>query len=614
MSPLLVSGIAAAVAVGVGLIVMLAHMKDATDRWVASTDQAVQKASDLGVYNTALQTLSQNADRAAQVQGKLAGQMRAAGTQSGEFTARFGAMNGVVERTAQDAIDLTQQQQFLAHTLVTVATNAQNLGQQFHISSTAATYLANAAGVNLQQAMAKGSEAFKIAVQQIKNFETGIGAMGAPVGMIGADVEAMGIQTQLAATKIQQLNQAWDQSVQSVTGGLSTMAATETAIGQLGGKTYELAGYSQHAMTSFTNFTQAISQGQTAIDTLRTGMAEQVVTAGQFKSTIQGLVGQMAPFTQGNKAAVTALSQLAHEAGGPTTSNLKTLERWAGVTGKTARDQFAKGMENATTAMGQMAKIAQNLSATVSTDLNAMFAKAAIQATGLGTSLTNLASAMANPNTSAATMHTRLDAVITSLLRGQQTIPTITALLNGMGINISQAGVKALIASGHLNALASSENRAGSNAAGAAGSVNVLAQAIAGVHSKTVDVVVNTYYHAIGPGGARNPGLVGAGASGGMVQASGYHLVGEQGPEIRWLNAGDYLSNAPETQRFLAHGNATTFPAVAAGPSSVTLHANIHVPVQVDGETIMTATQPAVLKYNIRNGNGGSGAWAPPLA
>jgi hypothetical protein len=611
MSPLLVSGIAAAVAAGVGLIIMLEHVKDATDNWVAATDKAVQGASDLNVYNTALQTMSQNADRLATAQGKLSQSATHVTQTQGVLSRYVQGGSGIMARQAQDVQDLTQQQSFLANTLVTVSRNAENLGQQFHISATAATYLANAAGVNLQQSMAKGSEAFKIAVQQIKNFETGIGAMGAPVGMVGADVQAMGIQTQLAATKIQQLNQAWDQWVQSVNNGLSTMAATETAIGQLGGSTYTLAGYSQRAMTSFTNFTQAIAQGQTAIDTLRTGMAEQVVTAGQFRTTIQGLVGQMAPFTRGNHAAVEALSQLAHQAGGPTTSNLKTLEHWAGVTGKTARDQFARGMENATTAMGQMAKIAQNLSATVNTDLNAMFAKAAIQASGLGTALTNLANAMANPNTSAATMHARLDTVITSMLRLHENIPTITAMLNGMGINISQAGVKALIASGHLDSLAASESRTGANAAGAAGSVSNLVNEIAGLHSKSV--VITTVFQQLGQAGGTTF-LQSRGHAAGTPRAqAGMALVGEHGPELVMFAGGERVLSNPDTTRFLANpGGPATPLAVAGGGQAITLHANIHVPVQVDGETVMTAMQPAVLKYNIRNGNAQAGTMAPP--
>ena len=82
-------------------------------------------------------------------------------------------------------------------------------------------------------------------------------------------------------------------------------------------------------------------------------MAEGVVSAGQFGSTVRGLVGQMIPFAQGNKTATLILSNLAHEAGGPVTSSLRQLADWTGVKGKAAADQFSQGMNKASQEMSQ---------------------------------------------------------------------------------------------------------------------------------------------------------------------------------------------------------------------------------------------------------------------
>ena len=88
--------------------------------------------------------------------------------------------------------------------------------------------------------------------------------------------------------------------------------------------TYTLKGMGQDAMQSWQQLTSALNTGNSALDQLRTGMAEGVVTGGEFKSTVQGLVGEFIPFVAGNKTAIDMLSNLASEAHGPATTSLKT--------------------------------------------------------------------------------------------------------------------------------------------------------------------------------------------------------------------------------------------------------------------------------------------------
>ena len=120
--------------------------------------------------------------------------------------------------------------------------------------------------------------------------------------------------------------------------------------------TYTLKGMGADAMQSWQQLTSALNQGNSALDQLRTGMAEGVVTGGQFKSTVQGLVGEMIPFVAGNRTATEMLANLAHEAGGPVTTSVKQLADWTGVKGKAAADQFSKGMNDASQAMGNMSQ------------------------------------------------------------------------------------------------------------------------------------------------------------------------------------------------------------------------------------------------------------------
>ena len=313
---------------------------------------------------------------------------------------------GGAGQAAEQVSQLTAEQQRLIGTFHTVTGNLSYLSRTYHISGAAAETLAQEAGVNLQHALTGSSEAARIARQQIANLVTGLGAMSAPAGVVGNDMEALGIQSQLAGTKVSQLNQAWDAWISSVTGSMSDFSQVQTALQGMGsdasatsaslsgsigsisrsasGMTYTLKGMGADAMQSWQQFTSAIGQGNTALDQLRTGMAEGVVSSGTFGSTVRGLVGEMLPFTEGNKTAVEMLSNLAHEAGGPVTTSLKQLEEWAGVKGKAAAFQFAAGMNKASQEMGHMSAVAQHLSAVVSGDLNQAMAQAILNVTKVG--------------------------------------------------------------------------------------------------------------------------------------------------------------------------------------------------------------------------------------
>ena len=434
MSPAAMAGWAGAVAVAAAaigfLVYKIATARDSTQQWIAAQDQLVAKASDLTVLPTIYSSMSQTLDRVAVSGQKAATTMLNIG--------RLGMLAGPQMTAAgQDTAYLNQHLLSLWQTAQTVTSNAKNLASAVGVSVPTAMMAAQQAGVNLQASMAKGTQAFAIATQQIKNYFTGMGAMGAGPGQLGADVMALGIQSQLASSKVSQLNQAWDAWIQSVTGGVAAMAQVETAMTNmqnataatgallsgtipristaLQGTSYTLKGFGATAMQSWQQFTSAIQSGNTALDSMRVGMAEGVVSNTQYTNTVKGLVGQMAPFTQGNAAAVSMLSQLAKEAGGPVTTNLKTLEHWAGVTGRTARDQFAKNILAASIAMGNMSKVAQNLSAAVGSQLDQAMAAAIVQSSGLGNAIKKYAADLAGAHTPGSTLAADLRAIETAM-------------------------------------------------------------------------------------------------------------------------------------------------------------------------------------------------------
>lgn len=439
MSPGLVAAVAAGVGALVFLMIKLASTKDATEQWIASTDKAIQSASDMQVLPKIADTLQQSYVRLAQAQKQVADSSQHFHNQiigGRVYLSQYTSSN---EQAAFAVGELTAQQQHLIQTANTVRSNIGFLAGAFNTSRAAAMSLANAAGVNLQQAFYKGGQAALLALQQIINLERGLGAMSAPVGTLGNDMNVLGIQSQLAASKVQQLNQAWDQWISSVTGGMQALSQFETALNSMrqdasaasagltgsigsiqrgvGGMTYTLKGFGPAAMQSWQQFTSAVTQGNTVLDQLRTGMAEGVVSNKTFTDSVRGMVGQMAPFTQGNRAAVAMLRQLAAEAGGPANGSLQQLEHWAGVSGRAARDLLGKGLVAATIAMSNMGKVAANLSADLSGQVDSAIAKTIYNTSGLAKAVAQYSKDAQAAHPSQVRMHSDLQGIAAAMQR-----------------------------------------------------------------------------------------------------------------------------------------------------------------------------------------------------
>jgi hypothetical protein len=453
MSPGMVAGAVAAVAALAFLAVAVSRVKDGMQNLAANAVKAVQSAGDLQVFGVAaaqLQRLNAAAQQTSASLGHVSATGKVLAASVGNTSASFvpllsgfaglgklsaglsteiggvgiglqraavsgSGLAGVVAHlwsefsgattAASDLSALHQAMATIEATVGTVAGNIRLLSGTFHTSALGALELANAAGVNLQVGLTKGSEAMKIAVQQIDNLKAGLGAMSAPAGVVSADMEAVGVQSALASSKVQTVNSALDAFIAGTTGGMNSVMQFNAALRTMGKDTvagstdingaitsisrtaarmgYTLQGFGAHAQQSWQQFDAAVVQGNSVLDTFRTGMAEGVVSSQQYNNEIRAVGGSLLPFAAHNRAALAIVSQLAQEMGKPATTSLRTLAADFGITGKAAQNMATMGMERLVARMANLNTIARNLSVTIGTQLDSAMSQAIVKASGM---------------------------------------------------------------------------------------------------------------------------------------------------------------------------------------------------------------------------------------
>lgn len=140
--------------------------------------------------------------------------------------------------------------------------------------------LASAAGVNMNKAFDAQGRLTRVAAQQIQNLLLGYKAMVQTGTILAQDINAVDVQTLEQQTKVQQLNQAWDSFIQTVTGGTSAIAALSDDLQQLGnvadpaGLTKKISAFAggtvlsidqiAHALTSFSGTSAQVWQSYDA--------------------------------------------------------------------------------------------------------------------------------------------------------------------------------------------------------------------------------------------------------------------------------------------------------------------------------------------------------------
>ena len=430
--------------------------------------------------------------------------------------------------------------------------------------------------------------------------------MGQPIGVIGKDISALGIQAGLASSKVDQLNQAWDQFMQNLTGGTGGLSAFEQSITNMGvvvAHTQEnLAQYTgkfslstqqfAQSLTSFTgkgaqawqNFNQVVgSTGEQLIDWLRTAGTEIGPSfAGPFQRGVMDMVGQLVPLASKSKDAQTELLGLAQQGD----ANIKTFPELVAAVkdGHYSIADLAKVISDATQKMGDMSGVAAQLGTVLNSQVASAISNAALKASGFYTDVNNLTLAMAHNGTYGG--HTA----------------AYWANLAGQAFN--RAGSQAATAAGHINDMAAAEGR---------------------LHNQTVTITTDyvTYGAPPGtPGAYTHRSAQGGTWSGTNSARPGPALVGEQGPELMMFHGGEQVVPARETSHLLAvaaalhsarrYADGTPGAAARAasaftgamgtGGGPVVVH--MHIAGSVHSEqSLARAVQTAVNKKTLRNGS-----------
>jgi hypothetical protein len=599
---------------------------EALDKWAQDAENAVSRASNMKVIPQIIGQWSNATDHLTQAQDNLHRAFSITGAESSGVESRIMGMT----QAQQDAIAKTGQavqvQDYLSQSMKNVLAGAGRLEHTYGTTFVGALELADQAGVHLAQGITGTGEQATIARIKVANYVAGMRAMGEQSSTVGHDVTLLGIDAANSANHVQQLQQAFSDFVGNMVGGTQNLGGFNQALTQLtrGANTVTtVLGRSGSVTLSVKQFAEDLTRftGQGAqawqnFDSILTGSASQLVQwfqrAGsegavkgpQFTKALLDMASSFTPLASKSQTAQKELVGF-FNAAGLNVKNFADLKRQIDAAGGSGKD-LAKIVQDVTGKMSDLNGVAKALGSSIGQDVIASMNQARIAGSNLEQNAQNLASAWDHEHSVNNGVISAFKATYASLVDVYHNTgmakTAVDALAQQMGFTRGQVNqLNGMLGnlSGHLN-----------NASGAA---RGLQQAIGSIHGKTV--VVD--FHIVTTGGVPSAYIQGASGhrtgyqSGTEHAARGLAMVGEHGPELVMFAGGERVLSNPDTQRFMV--NVASAPAAAgSGGQAITLHANVTVPVQVDGETIMTATQPAVLRYNIRNGNAQAGTMAPP--
>src|SRR5215831_4681297 len=411
----------AVLAVG-GLVWWMSRAKDATQQWIDTTNKTVEASSSLHVMLTL-----QDAMLNTQVKLKDAVQQHSQAVERqthyvNDGTRGFLAYQDQVSITGRHVAELTQEHQHLNTAMQNVMAGAGYLQGRFGTSFIGALALATNAGVKLQDGILGTGKAAQIAMFQIEDYVRGLQAMGQPMGAIGNDMSALAIQSGLAATKVSQLNQAWDEFMGNLTGGTNafsglvlamqgmgitalkstasmqgtvssidlTKKSASSSTTAVGGFANSLQGLGQKSAQTWQQFNSAVTgPGQQLLDWFRIAGAEGQASSADITYAVRAIINQMLPLAKHSQTATAELSGLAQQAGGPATNNFKTLKNWVDQGGH-SMGGFQKIVDTTTQKMADMSKVATALGNVMQSMIINTMDRAQLQSSGLTTAVGKL--------------------------------------------------------------------------------------------------------------------------------------------------------------------------------------------------------------------------------
>jgi SLT domain-containing protein len=495
---------AGVIAVG-GLVLWLSRVKDATDKWVMSLDKMVSGSTIFNVLQSTSDALSRVNARIEEQRAEwdklgstsqlttttIHGQVntwgalgqRLAQTNSGYAQVIANAqkasavMGPAGAQLAHDTGVLEAEHAKLTSQLTLETTRLAGLANKYGVDLPGAMSLAVLAGVKVSDLISKSNVVWARALQQVEGLVQGYADMGQSAGLLGGDLNALTYAGSEQLKAIGQLNQAWDTFTKNVAGPATSFVSLAQAeqgfTKDAKGVHDAMTGLSASALTVQADFQKTYTQAETLLDALRTAGEP----AHKFTAAVKEMVAGLLPMTRGNREAVAQVSALAQEAGGPATTNLKELQKWAGNTSDPMR-ALQRATNAAAIAASNLSADAAKLSTTLRDDLNKMMAVAILNTDGVqGAMQAYTSSLKINGAASQATQSARA-ALYNDLLRvthnaseANGIIETLTATFTG-NTQAMQAGGDA------RDLIVSDLKRAGTSAADANHALLVYSAAI----------------------------------------------------------------------------------------------------------------------------------------
>lgn len=414
------------VAVGLGILI---------DKWVTATSaaqnftaainkqvEAARGLQTLPALGNALDDLTQRLNQSQHAVATLQASMPALATSTTRAgDAAYGYRAGLAAQASGLDTARAASQTYLksldqqAQNVGLATRNAQMLANTYHISVPAAMALAGAANVSLVGQLKTQSGAWTAAGEQIRDYVTGLGAMGTATGMVGNDMLALAIQEGEQGTKVEQLNQAWDSFMQNLTGGTSDLGSFIQAMGNLTNITNTtkftlsqstegmslsvaqfakaLTGTSQTSAQAWQNFDQVLGSTMPQLtDWFRIAQAEGAATGTQVSQSVLDMAASLVKYAADSKPAQAELLGFVDAAG----MNIQTfpqLEKAIKATGASTAN-LSKNVDQATIKMGDMAQIAENLGDVMSSQVTSSISNASLKASGYYSDVTKLTEAL----------------------------------------------------------------------------------------------------------------------------------------------------------------------------------------------------------------------------
>jgi hypothetical protein len=348
-------GLLAIAAAVVYVGVKIAEAKDSTQQWIDSVNQGLGSSSMLTVIG---QTMS---DLAATTQQLTTSQ----------------SLN------AQGVHELTGAQTQLSTQLGAELGHVGQIANAYGVSMPQALAMLNAAGVKTSSLFTTQNGVWNEAKEQVAALVQGYAAMGQGMNSLQRDVSVQLVMESSQLKSMQSLNTAWDNFQQLVAApysdvlkmaqGFQQFATDAKAAGA------SMSGLSPASLTLQNDFQASYGDVETLFDAMRN--SEAVTGSGGFTSTVKDAVDALIPLAGNNKAAAAEISQLAQEAGGPATTNLSSLAKWAGNV-VDPMDKLYSAAQKATEKTSDLDSDAAKLSDTLQSDLDPALASSAFNALG----------------------------------------------------------------------------------------------------------------------------------------------------------------------------------------------------------------------------------------